>query len=193
MLLRGTTWLQPRYSLLLLFKYIVICLLQPLLCQCNTLQLLAKEVVRLRTAVARLAANKATMLSLSNEMTQTLAISNAAGTIKSSTGVMAKMNCLIKIPQLQKTMKEMAKEMARTGYMQEMMNDAVDSAVDTDEIEEAAEEAVDQVLLEITGETLSQMASVPATKIQQQQKEEKIQQEEEEDALMARLAGLKAL
>ena len=46
-------------------------------------QILAKEVVRLRASVARMAANKANLLAMSNEMTQMLAMTKAAGTIKS--------------------------------------------------------------------------------------------------------------
>jgi len=80
--------------------------------------------------------------------------------------------------------------MAKAGFIQEIMDDAIDSAVDTEDTEDAAAEAVDQVLQEITGETLSQLASVPATKVQAPQP---VQTEvEEDDALMRQLAGLKA-
>jgi len=149
------------------------------------MQMLAKEVVRLRTAVARLAGNKAAMMSLSNEMTQTLAIAKVAGSIKSSTQVMTSMNNLIKVPELQKTMREMAKEMARAGFIQNMVSESIDSAVDTDDAEEAAAEEVDQVLLEITGETMAQLAAVPSGKMQQKVVEEA------DDDLMERLAELR--
>lgn len=65
--------------------------------------------MRLRAAVGRLAANKAAMNSLSNQMTQTMAMAKVAGTIKSSTDIMTTMNGLIKVPQLQKNMKDMAR------------------------------------------------------------------------------------
>jgi charged multivesicular body protein 3 len=158
-------------------------------------QLLAKEVVRLRGAVARLAGNKANLTALSNEMTQMLAVSNAATTIKSSTQLMTTMNNLVKIPQLQQDMKAMAKEMARAGFIQEMVSDSMDTAMDTESIEDAAAEAVDQVLLEITGETMSQLSAVPTGKVggKTTVAVETTQVEEDEDDLMQRLAGLKQL
>lgn len=92
-------------------------------------------------------------------------------------------------------MKAMAKEMARAGFIQEMVSDSMDNAMDTENIEEAAAEAVDQVLLEITGETMSQMSAVPTGKVggKTTVAVEATQKEEDEDALMERLAGLKAL
>lgn len=161
----------------------------------NSLQLLAKEVVRLRGAVARLAGNKANLIALSNEMTQMLAVSKVATTIKQSSTLMATMNNLVKIPRLQQDMKEMAKEMARAGLIQDTISESMDSAMDSENIEEAAAEAVDQVLLEITGETMSQMSAVPTGKVggKTTVAVETTQEEEDDDALMERLAGLKAL
>ena len=155
-------------------------------------KLLAKEVVRLRGAVARMAGNKASMLALSNQMTETLALSKAAGTIKASTSVMTSMNNLTKVPQLQKTIKDMAKEMERSGYIQEMVVDAIDMAVDNEGIEEEADSAVDAVLQEITGETLSALHPVPKTGIAQGGKNQQGVPEEQRDELMERLAGLRA-
>ena len=156
---------------------------------------MAKEVVRLRGTVARLAGNKANLTALSNEMTQMLAVSRAASTIQQSSQLMGTMNKLIKVPQLQQDMKAMAKEMERAGFIQEMVGEAMDSAMDSENIEEAAAEAVDQVLLEITGETLSQMSAVPTGKVGGKTAvavETTGKQEENEDELMERLAGLKA-
>ncbi len=124
-----------------------------------------------------------------------LAVSNAATTIKSSTQLMTTMNNLVKIPQLQQDMKAMAKEMARAGFIQEMVSDSMDTAMDTESIEDAAAEAVDQVLLEITGETMSQLSAVPTGKVggKTTVAVETTQVEEDEDDLMQRLAGLKQL
>lgn len=141
-----------------------------------------------------MAANKANLLALSNEMTQMLAMTKAAGTIKASSQLMATMNGIMKVPKMQQNMKEMAKEMARAGFIQEMVGDAMDSAIDTEDIEEAAAEAVDQVLLEITGETLSQLSAVPSGKVGAEAAAAPTAEEESaEDELMERLAGLKAL
>lgn len=109
---------------------------------------------------------------------------------------MATMNNLVKIPQLQQDMKAMAHEMARAGFIQEMVGESMDSAMDSENIEEAAAEAVDQVLLEITGETMSQMSAVPTGKVGGKTTvavETTQEEEEDEDTLMERLAGLKAM
>lgn len=155
-------------------------------------KLLAKEIVRLRGAVARMASNKASMLALSNQMTETLALSKAAGTIKASTSVMTSMNNLTKVPQLQKTIKDMAREMERSGYIQEMVVDAIDMAVDDEGVEEEVDSAVDAVLQEITGETLSALTPVPKTSTGEKKRLQQGEQEEQRDELMERLAGLRA-
>lgn len=162
------------------------------LCPPDALQMLAKAVVRLRATVARLAANKANLLALSNEMTQMLAMQRAAGTIQSSSQLMATMNGLIKVPQLHANMKDMAREMARAGFIQEAMGDAMDVALDSESVEEEAAEAVDQVLMEITGETMAQLGAVPSGRVGPQAAAVDAQEEAADDDLMERLAGLKA-
>jgi division protein CdvB (Snf7/Vps24/ESCRT-III family) len=155
--------------------------------------MLAKGVVRLRGTVARLAANKANLLALSNEMTQMLAMQRAAGSIQASTQLMATMNGLIKVPQLHANMKDMAREMARAGFIQEAMGDAMDIALDSESVEEEATEAVDQVLMEITGETMAQLAAVPSGRVGPEKAAVAAAAEDGgDDELMERLAGLKA-
>lgn len=140
-----------------------------------------------------MATNKANMLALSNQMTETLALSKAAGTIKATTSVMTTINGLIKVPQLQATMKQMAKEMERSGYIQEMVSTTIDSAIDNEDVEAATDEAVTAVLYEITGETLAGLSSVPSAQIPSKTATAiSLEQSKEDDELMERLAGLRA-
>merc|ERR1712157_373975 len=64
---------------------------------------------------------------------------------------MAAMNNLIKIPELQKTLRDLSEEMYKSGVIEEM-TDAAFSVMDPDDLEEKAGEQVDNVLEEILGE-----------------------------------------
>mmetsp|Transcript_5021 Transcript_5021/g.9941 ORF Transcript_5021/g.9941 Transcript_5021/m.9941 type:complete len:214 (-) Transcript_5021:1951-2592(-) len=134
-------------------------------------KILAKELVRSRKAVARLAENKATLDALNIQMGEALQNYRLAKTVKASTKMMASMNKLVKLPQLEKTMKDMSREMAYAGFLSETLNEGVNGAVDVDDTEELADEAVDKVLLEITGETMAQAASVPMARVRGKERE----------------------
>lgn len=55
--------------------------------------------------------------------------------MKRSTAVMGAMNKVVKLPELQKTMLEMAREMERAGLIEETVNDALEMG-DGAEVEE---------------------------------------------------------
>lgn len=153
-------------------------------------RILAKEVVNMRRTVTKLAVNKATFLSLSNQMTEQLAMTRVAGALTNSGEVLKLVNNLMKVPQLQRTMVEMSREMTKAGIISEMMDDAMESAMDSEDLEEETEEQVDKILLEVAGETLSQMAAAP-----RQQKQAVPQQavgEDEVEDLQARLAAVRS-
>ena len=54
-------------------------------------------------------------------------------------------NDLIKVPQLNRTMRDMSREMMKAGMIDEIMDDALDSALDTEDMEEETEEELDKV------------------------------------------------
>lgn len=64
-----------------------------------------------------------------------------AGTLEQSTQVMQAMSNLVKVPQIQATMRELSKEMTKAGIIEEMIDDTFD-AVEEDDLEEAAETEV---------------------------------------------------
>lgn len=105
--------------------------------------------------------NKATLISLSAQMSEQLAIARVAGTLRSSADTMKLVNDLIKVPQLSATMRDMSKEMYKAGVLGEMVDDALDSALGDEELEEESEEAVEKVLMEVAGETIAAMATAP--------------------------------
>ena len=59
--------------------------------------------------------------------------------------VMKMVNDLIKVPQLNKTMRDMSREMMKAGMIDEIMDDALGSAMDTEDLEEETEAELDKV------------------------------------------------
>lgn len=81
------------------------------------------------------------------------ATSRALGHLQRSAGIMQQMNALIKLPELGKSLQELAKEMMKAGVITEMVDDALSSALDSEDLESETELQVDQVLAELAVET----------------------------------------
>ncbi|XP_030641770.1 charged multivesicular body protein 3 isoform X2 [Chanos chanos] len=78
---------------------------------------------------------------------------------KASTDVMKAMQNLVKIPEIQATMRDLSKEMMKAGIIEEMLDDTFESMEDDEEMEEAAEAEVDNILFEITAGALGKAPS----------------------------------
>jgi len=116
-------------------------------------RILAKEIVRADKTVAKLYASKAHISSVQMSMKQQLATLRIAGALEQSTQVMTSMQALVKLPEINATMREMSKEMMKAGIIEEMLDDAMESLDDPD-LEEEADEEVDKVLFELTAGAL---------------------------------------
>jgi len=81
------------------------------------------------------------------QLTEQMAMMKLSGIMAKSTQVMAAMNNLVKLPQLNKIMMAMSREMEKAGLIEEMMDDVMD---DDEEIEDAADEEVNKIVEEIT-------------------------------------------
>uniref|UniRef100_A0A8C8BF26 Charged multivesicular body protein 3 n=1 Tax=Otus sunia TaxID=257818 RepID=A0A8C8BF26_9STRI len=135
--------------------------------------ILAKELIRSRKAVSKLYASKAHMNSVLMGMKNQLAVLRVAGSLQKSTEVMKAMQNLVKIPEIQATMRELSKEMMKAGIIEEMLEDTFESLEDQEEMEEEAEMEIDKILFEITaGEFVRvcrERSLVPALLRKQQQ------------------------
>lgn len=120
---------------------------------------LAKEMIQSKRAVTKLYASKAQMNSVVLSMKNQLALLRVAGSLQKSTEVMKAMQSLIKIPEIQATMRDLSKEMMKAGIIEEMLEDTFESMEDEEEMEEAAEEEVDKILFEITAGALGKAPS----------------------------------
>ncbi|XP_028657400.1 E3 ubiquitin-protein ligase RNF103 isoform X2 [Erpetoichthys calabaricus] len=121
--------------------------------------ILAKEVIHSRKAVNKLYASKAQMNSVLLSMKNQLSVLRVAGTLEKSTEVMKAMQGLVKIPEIQATMRELSKEMMKAGIIEEMLEDTFEGMEDQDEMEEEAEMEVDKILFEITAGALGKAPS----------------------------------
>ncbi|XP_059209321.1 charged multivesicular body protein 3 [Centropristis striata] len=120
---------------------------------------LAKEMIQSKRAVTKLYASKAHMNSVQLSMKNQLAVLRVAGSLQKSTEVMKAMQNLVKIPEIQATMRDLSKEMMKAGIIEEMLEDTFESMEDGEDMEEAAEEEVDKILFEITAGALGKAPS----------------------------------
>ncbi|XP_072313954.1 charged multivesicular body protein 3 [Eucyclogobius newberryi] len=159
--------------------------------------ILAKEMIHSKRAVTKLYASKAQMNSVQLSMKNQLALVRVSGSLQKSTEVMKAMQNLIKIPEIQATMRELSKEMMKAGIIEEMLEDTFESMEDGEEMEEAAEEEVDKILFEITAgalgkapnkvtDELPEMEPPGATAASDEESEEDIEE------MQSRLAALRS-
>ncbi|KAJ8388272.1 hypothetical protein AAFF_G00135330 [Aldrovandia affinis] len=120
--------------------------------------ILAKEMIQSKKAVSKLYASKAQMNSVLLSMKNQLSVLRVAGAMQKSTEVMKAMQSLVKIPEIQATMRELSKEMTKAGIIEEMMEDTFEGLEDED-MEEAAEAEVDKILFDITAGVLGKAPS----------------------------------
>ncbi|KXJ23111.1 charged multivesicular body protein 3 [Exaiptasia diaphana] len=116
-------------------------------------RILAKELINSRKAVSKMYASKAQLNSVEMSMKTQLATIRMAGAMEKSAEVMAYMQKLVKVPEIQATMTELSKEMMKAGIIEEMLEDTFEGLED-DDLEEAADEEVEKILFEVTAGVL---------------------------------------
>ncbi|XP_061699901.1 charged multivesicular body protein 3 [Syngnathoides biaculeatus] len=121
--------------------------------------ILAKEMVQSKRAVTKLYSSKAHLNSVTLSMKNQLSLLHVAGSLQKSTEVMKAMQSLVKIPEIQATMRDLSKEMMKAGIIEEMLEDTFESMEDGEDMEEAVEEEVDRILFEITAGALGKAPS----------------------------------
>ncbi|XP_077477006.1 charged multivesicular body protein 3 [Stigmatopora argus] len=121
--------------------------------------ILAKEMIQSKRAVTKLYSSKAHLNSVTLSMKNQLSLLRVAGSLQKSTEVMKAMQNLVKIPEIQATMRELSKEMMKAGIIEEMLEDTFESVEDGEDMDEEAEEEVDKILFEITAGALGKAPS----------------------------------
>eukprot|EP00300_Choanocystis_sp_HF-7_P008000 c15639_g1_i1.p1 GENE.c15639_g1_i1~~c15639_g1_i1.p1 ORF type:complete len:204 (+),score=44.31 c15639_g1_i1:74-613(+) len=92
-------------------------------------KMFAKEILRSRKATTKLYTTKAQLNSLSNQMSVMQSTVRVAGNMGKSAEVMGMMNDLIKVPEITKTMQELAAEMTKAGIMEEMIDATMEAGM----------------------------------------------------------------
>ncbi|XP_051890402.1 E3 ubiquitin-protein ligase RNF103 isoform X4 [Pristis pectinata] len=160
--------------------------------------ILAKEIVRSKKAVSKLYASKAQMNSVLMSMKNQLAVARVTGALEKSTEVMKAMQSLVKIPEIQATMRELSKEMMKAGIIDEMLEDTFESMEDEEEMEEAAEMEIDRILFEVTAGALGKAPSKVTDALPEPELEgataasDEGEAEEDIEEMQSRLAALRS-
>ncbi|XP_073467072.1 charged multivesicular body protein 3-like isoform X2 [Aquarana catesbeiana] len=127
---------------------------------------------------------------------QIRAVLKVSGSLQRSTEVMKAMQNLVKIPEIQATMRELSKEMMKAGIIEEMLEDTFAGMEDEDEMEEAADLEIDKILYEITAGALGKAPSKVTDALPEPEPEgaaAAVSDEEEDlEAMHSRLAALRS-
>jgi len=114
-------------------------------------KILAKEVVRSNKQKDRLLTSKARLNSINMQLSHQLATLKITGNLQKSTEIMKLSNELVRLPQLQASMRNMSMEMTKAGIMSEMVDETFEMMDDeNEELDDEAEAEVDKVLFDIT-------------------------------------------
>mmetsp|Transcript_9264 Transcript_9264/g.17049 ORF Transcript_9264/g.17049 Transcript_9264/m.17049 type:complete len:301 (-) Transcript_9264:306-1208(-) len=125
----------------------------------ESVQILAKSVVKTRKAVQRLEKTKASMEAVKLQLTTHMASVSTSASIRLSSDIMRKMNGIARIDGISETMKEMQQEMAKCADAEESIEEALRE--DGEEYEAATE--VQKVLEEMALDQMGPLArNMPA-------------------------------
>jgi len=124
---------------------------------------LARALLRSRATKEQIHVAKAHMNSIMLEMRHQTAMLRMAKVMQSSTKVMASMNHLKRVRELQGSMAKMAYEMEKAGLIEEMMEDAMEGAFGVENEDAEVEAQVDAVISELTSNLFEDVPSVPTS------------------------------
>jgi division protein CdvB (Snf7/Vps24/ESCRT-III family) len=124
----------------------------------GAVKILAKELVRLRNTKERMLMTKTQLNSVSNQLTQQMAVAKLGTVFATSAELMSAMNQLVNVPEITETMTKMSKEMQNLGVIEGVMSDGIDEALgDTVETEEQTETEVTKLLEELAIDAITLM------------------------------------
>jgi charged multivesicular body protein 2A len=127
--------------------------------QMPTVRVMAKDIARMRGAIAKFYSTKVELESVSSNLVLMTSTAAMADAMKTATRAMMRMNAVQTLPALQKVLQRFAKEQDMLEMKQESMNDAMSDAMDGDGEEE--DEVVNRVLDELGIDVASTMGDAP--------------------------------
>jgi len=152
-------------------------------------KILARSIVDSKKAKTKLHTANANMNSILMQMREQLSMIRMSGAIQNSTAVMTAMNNLIKVPEVQKSMMNMAREMEKSNMINEIMQETIDDALEVDE--SAVDAEVENVLYELTAGVLGTAPKVADGQMPASQTVQTQNVALDEDDLDARMQALR--
>ncbi len=128
--------------------------------QMPTVRVMAKDLVRMRNAIAKFYSTKAELESVSFNLSTMQSTAAMADAMKTATRAMMRMNAVQSLPSLQKVLQRFAKEQDMMDQKQDMMNDAMSDALDDPDGAEE-DEVVNKVLDELGIDMASDLGDAP--------------------------------
>jgi charged multivesicular body protein 3 len=116
--------------------------------QLQSVNTLAKQVVKSRKSIARLEQTRCSLNALNLQLTTAIASASASSAMKRSADMMKEMNRLASVPELQRTMQEMRVEMARAEVVDDMMEEFYEESDDEREIDAEVQKVMDELVLD---------------------------------------------
>lgn len=120
----------------------------------------ARELLRIRRQNTRLATSRAQLQSVQMQVNEAFSVRKIQGSLQKSAGIMKDVNTLVRMPELNATMRQLSTELVRAGIIEEVVDDALpnDELLD-DELDEAESE-VDKILQEVLQGKLSKVEPI---------------------------------
>ncbi len=114
----------------------------------SDMRLQVHRIIRMRKAKTRLYANIGQLDSLHDMISEQVNMAKTAKTFTASAKIAKKLNKLIKIKDISKSMRELGAEMTKAGLITEMIEDTLSSL--EDDVDDEVDDQVDCILFEIT-------------------------------------------
>ncbi|KAL2011106.1 hypothetical protein VTN00DRAFT_3824 [Thermoascus crustaceus] len=156
-------------------------------------KMFARELLRIRKQKARLTTSRAQLQSVQMQVNEAFSVRKIQGSLKKSTGIMKDVNTLVRLPQLQGTMRQLSMELVKAGIIEEMVGDAIPDDQLLEEEEEEADAEVDKVLQEVLHGKLSAAGPVRADRPVEEEPAMEEEFEDQEAALEQMRGRLEAL
>ncbi|KAH8696625.1 SNF7 family protein [Talaromyces proteolyticus] len=122
----------------------------------------ARELLRIRKQTTRLTTSRAQLQSVQMQVNEAFSVRKIQGSLKKSTGIMKDVNTLVRLPELNSTMRQLSTELVRAGIIEEIVDETLpNDELLEDELDEADAE-VDKVLQEVLQGRLSKVEPVQA-------------------------------
>ena len=133
--------------------------------QMEAVKVMAKSVVRNRTAITKLYQLKSQLQAVSLRMAELKSTQAMSDAMRGTTRAMAAMNKQMQLPALAKIMREFERQNMKMEYASEAMGSSMDMAFEGEGEEAETDELVSQVLDEIGIDTKSNLATVPTSQV----------------------------